>query len=511
MRITNKVMQNNVLSNINKNKMMQDSLNTQLSTGKKIQKPSEDPVVAIRALRLRTDLSQIQQFYKKNIPDAQSWLQLTETAIKTTVSVVKSMITECERGASDSLETSDREKIIDSLRALRDEAYKTGDADYAGRYIFTGYRTDTSLTFAKPMEKEYQITEAFEFKDLDEMTAVNTANLYDITEANYNSVNLVEQNIDTSTYYRFRLAYDGLDKMVPKQDLDGNNLTAAITVRAKDGETPTAYTYQPVLVNDAETAYKNAANNQTACYLVPSTGELVMGKEVYNKFNQEGVSYNITYNKSNWAATDLRPEHYFYCESHNDQDLNVKYNPTYLTGNASPDQKIEYQVGFDQHVQVNTYACDVYKHDISRDVDEIIDLAENVSKVEEMVKRLETMQKDPAKNQDKIELQMAAAKKAQTYMNDQLQKRFSKYITNSQGYLDDIDEALTIVGNRSKRVSLAENRLSDQETSFMTLQSNNEDADATEVAVKLSSAEVSYEAALMATGKMIQNTLLNYL
>ena len=511
MRITNKVMQNNVLSNINKNKMMQDSLNTQLSTGKKIQKPSEDPVVAIRALRLRTDLSQIQQFYKKNIPDAQSWLQLTETAIKTTVSVVKSMITECERGASDSLETSDREKIIDSLRALRDEAYKTGDADYAGRYIFTGYRTDTSLTFAKPMEKEYQITEAFEFKDLDEMTAVNTANLYDITEANYNGVNLVEQNIDTSTYYRFRLAYDGLDKMVPKQDLDGNNLTAAITVRAKDGETPTAYTYQPVLVNDAETAYKNAANNQTACYLVPSTGELVMGKEVYNKFNQEGVSYNITYNKSNWAATDLRPEHYFYCESHNDQDLNVKYNPTYLTGNASPDQKIEYQVGFDQHVQVNTYACDVYKHDISRDVDEIIDLAENVSKVEEMVKRLETMQKDPAKNQDKIELQMAAAKKAQTYMNDQLQKRFSKYITNSQGYLDDIDEALTIVGNRSKRVSLAENRLSDQETSFMTLQSNNEDADATEVAVKLSSAEVSYEAALMATGKMIQNTLLNYL
>ena len=99
MRITNKVMQNNVMSNINKNKMLQDSLNTQLSTGKKIQKPSEDPVVAIRALRLRTDLSQIQQFYKKNIPDAQSWLQLTETAISTTVSVVKSMITECERGA----------------------------------------------------------------------------------------------------------------------------------------------------------------------------------------------------------------------------------------------------------------------------------------------------------------------------------------------------------------------------------------------------------------------------
>jgi flagellar hook-associated protein 3 FlgL len=136
----------------------------------------------------------------------------------------------------------------------------------------------------------------------------------------------------------------------------------------------------------------------------------------------------------------------------------VKYNPTYLTGNASPDQKIEYQVGFDQNVQVNTYACDVYKHDISRDVDEIIDLSNKVTKVEEMVTKLEEMQKDPSKNQDKIELEMAAAKKAETFLKDQLQKKFSKYISNSQGYLDDVDQALTIVGNRSKRVSLAENR-----------------------------------------------------
>ena len=62
MRITNKVMQNNALANINKNKVLQDNLNNQLSTGKKIMRPSEDPVVAIRALRLRTDLSLVQQF-----------------------------------------------------------------------------------------------------------------------------------------------------------------------------------------------------------------------------------------------------------------------------------------------------------------------------------------------------------------------------------------------------------------------------------------------------------------
>jgi flagellar hook-associated protein 3 FlgL len=68
-----------------------------------------------------------------------------------------------------------------------------------------------------------------------------------------------------------------------------------------------------------------------------------------------------------------------------------------------------------------------------------------------------------------------------------------------------------MVGNRASRVKLVENRLSSQTTTFKTLQSENEDADATEVAVQLSSAQVSYQAALMATSDMIKETLLNYL
>ncbi len=133
MRITNKVMQNNSLTNINKNKVLQDSLTTQLTTGKKINKPSEDPVTAIRALRLRSDVSQVTQFSKKNAPDAQSWLEITESSVKTTISVVKDMVEKCEKGSNDTLTTEDRKIIIDSLKELRDEVYATGNADYAGR------------------------------------------------------------------------------------------------------------------------------------------------------------------------------------------------------------------------------------------------------------------------------------------------------------------------------------------------------------------------------------------
>ena len=59
MRITNKIMQRNNLSNINTNKVNEDRLSTQMSTEKKINRPSDDPVVAIRALRLRSGVTEV--------------------------------------------------------------------------------------------------------------------------------------------------------------------------------------------------------------------------------------------------------------------------------------------------------------------------------------------------------------------------------------------------------------------------------------------------------------------
>ena len=49
MRITNKIMQRNNLSNINTNKVYQDKLSTQMSTQKKVNRPSDDPVEIGRA------------------------------------------------------------------------------------------------------------------------------------------------------------------------------------------------------------------------------------------------------------------------------------------------------------------------------------------------------------------------------------------------------------------------------------------------------------------------------
>lgn len=66
MRITNNIILHNTTSNINGNKVNVNNLNNQMTSQKKIQRPSENPVIAVRSLRLRTTLSEIDQYYENN-------------------------------------------------------------------------------------------------------------------------------------------------------------------------------------------------------------------------------------------------------------------------------------------------------------------------------------------------------------------------------------------------------------------------------------------------------------
>ena len=96
-------------------------------------------------------------------------------------------------------------------------------------------------------------------------------------------------------------------------------------------------------------------------------------------------------------------------------------------------------------------------------------------------------------------------------LSEKAQKVFESGITKMQGHLDTANLATTNCGTRSKRLELIQTRLMSQKTSFETLESENENVDITEVAIQLSSAKLTYEAALMATGKILQTSLMNYI
>ena len=69
MRVTNSMIVKRTKTNINSNRAKVDHTNNQMSIQKKITKPSDNPIIAIRSLRLRSTLSTITQYYDNNIPD----------------------------------------------------------------------------------------------------------------------------------------------------------------------------------------------------------------------------------------------------------------------------------------------------------------------------------------------------------------------------------------------------------------------------------------------------------
>jgi flagellar hook-associated protein 3 FlgL len=160
MRITNNMLINNMINYIGNNLTRMDKFQAQLATGKKIQVPSDDPVVAARALKLRTDVAEIQQ-YQRNLKDARSWLEITESALSDIGDIfqrVKELIV-----ASDSIESpEDLQATKMEIEQLRTHLINLGNSSYAGRYIFTGFRTDQKLlnddgTFAVGVSNAEQI------------------------------------------------------------------------------------------------------------------------------------------------------------------------------------------------------------------------------------------------------------------------------------------------------------------------------------------------------------------
>lgn len=534
MRITTKVIQNNSLTNINTNKLLQDKLSQQMSTEKKVNRPSDDPIVAIRALRLRTNVNQVTQYYEKNVPDAESWLEVTESALSSMSEVITDMIAQSTKGSNKYLTTGDRETILTALKALRDEVYSTGNADYAGRFIFTGYRTDTPLTFGKTTTQEYSITEQVDKTKLDTITYVDSGELLDINESNYQEDGkdvdgnpdatekeyalVTEQDVTQSQIYRMRLSYDDVKELVAGNDIAGIQFWD----KNQGKFVSAANNYREASIYAEPNPYKAMEGETDSVVLVKETGELLLSKDVYDKLMataddpttpiNEG-EIRLNYKKENWEGTDLKPEHYFACSTKVDNKT-INYNQDYLRGISDEEkQTIEYDVGLNQTIRVNTTADEVFTHDISRDVEDMIQAMEDTVAMEKQVEKFKKMIEDDPHNDDVgiWKNQLAAMEKAFTFLNEKTQKMFENGITKMQKHLDAVNFAVTENGTRGQKLELISNRLMSQKTNFETLRSENEDIDITEVAIKLSSAELTYSSALMATGKVLQNNLMNFI
>ena len=520
MRITNKIMQNNSLYNINNNKILQDKLSTQMSTQKAITRPSDDPVVAIRALRLRSSVSELTQYYKKNAPDAQSWIEVTGKGLSTVTDILTDMNRQANKGANKDYTSSELSIIVKQLQSLRDEFYATGNLDYAGRYVFTGYRTNTTMTFTKGEVEEtkpdYVIHEQGTMADFDSINYTYTANLDGMNASNYDKKDVIEQDVVNGDIHRIRLAYNQVERFDGIQLVDKDGKTVKQTYTA-DTVSTTADPDPYKTIQDANKA------GTSKIVFVPETGEVLFSDKAYEAINTAagGISGSETeirmnYKKSKWEAGDLRPEHYFACEGTTTQNgvtKTVSYNEEYLEGKKEK-QSIEYDVGYNQKIEVNTTADEVFNHNLDRDVDDLVTALASLEKIESTwtdLKKVLSGLDEGTEDYKKVQTKLEAADKAFSYIRENIHDLMQHTITSTQQYLDDTNVAITDNGTRESRLDLISNRLMDQQTAFKTLQSENEDVDIADVTIQLTSTKLTYDAALMATGKIMQTSLMNYI
>lgn len=505
MRITTRMMTNNMLGNINKNKVNLSKLEEQYSTGKKIQRPSDDPIITVRALKLRTSINEIEQYYEKNIPDAASWMDVTESALTTINEILKQINTYCVQGSSDTLTAENRSSIVDNLRQLKDQIYQEGNTNYAGRYVFTGYKTDSSLTFMEETKNlRYEITENFTGEQIESLTRVSGS--YELSDYENPAENF-DRPPQMQNIYRIKLSYDKLEDIaidkiyysIPVNKNESMPQEPIKNIKTISATDPNAYNPDPGWIN-----------------FVYETGELIIDESVYNDL-RNATDISLTYVKSNFEKGDIKPEHYFDCvmTDNNKPELGpITYTMTRIVDGKEVRQEIQYEINFNQRLTINTLASDAISHKIGRDIDDIINCVNDVIHTEEKIAEVEKRLKDPNLSDAEIaryEKMLEQLNTELTLKKEVMQNAFAKGITSSNQEQDRVNVAIADLGSRQYRLKLTENRLSSQRTDFKELLSKNEDADIVDTIINFNAAYMIYTASLSASSKVVQSTLLDFI
>lgn len=115
----------------------------QLSTGRRVVTPEDDPVAASQALVVTQSKSVNAQF-KDNQGAAKTQLSLSSSILGNVSDVMQSVLEKVVQAGNDTLGTSDRKAIATELQAQLDNMVSLANSqDGSGKYVFAGFQTQT--------------------------------------------------------------------------------------------------------------------------------------------------------------------------------------------------------------------------------------------------------------------------------------------------------------------------------------------------------------------------------
>lgn len=131
----------NMIRQVNGSYRTLENLQTQISTGKKINKPSNDPYVATRIMDYSSKIREIETF-QRNTTEALNWLDMTDDMLLKANELFIRAKEIVVQGSQDSYGMQSREAVADELSQLKLNLGDIANTTYKGRYIFAGAETN---------------------------------------------------------------------------------------------------------------------------------------------------------------------------------------------------------------------------------------------------------------------------------------------------------------------------------------------------------------------------------
>jgi flagellar hook-associated protein 3 FlgL len=152
LRVTQNILNQNLLFNLQRTNKTMDQLQEQVSSGRKINKPSDNPVTAVRGMFYRSSLNEIDQ-YKRNADDGLSWMTSTDEALDEVTSVLQRVRELTIQGKNGTNSETDRNAIAEEISQLKEHLGEISNSQIAGKYIFAG--TDVKTPPYSSATKEF--------------------------------------------------------------------------------------------------------------------------------------------------------------------------------------------------------------------------------------------------------------------------------------------------------------------------------------------------------------------
>lgn len=144
MRVTQSMLSSNMLRNLSSSYNKMGKLQEQITTGKKVNRPSDDPVVVMKGMAYRMEVDKVAQ-YKRNLGEVNNYLDSSDDALDQVGSALKRAGELVNKGATGTLTEDDREKIMSELQQIREQIQDMANTKSGDKYIFSGTKTSTPL------------------------------------------------------------------------------------------------------------------------------------------------------------------------------------------------------------------------------------------------------------------------------------------------------------------------------------------------------------------------------